>query len=44
MPQRSPLVLISVASGSKHLRNLKSCHRIPTLSPADVLTVITPRK
>lgn len=32
-----------IISGDKHLRNLKSFHRIPILSPADALAAISPQ-
>lgn len=32
-----------IISGDKRLRNLKSFHRIPILSPADALTAIAPQ-
>jgi len=32
-----------IVSGDRHLRNLKSFHRIPILSPTDALAAITPR-
>lgn len=32
-----------IVSGDRHLRNLKSFHRIPILNPADALAAITPR-
>ena len=32
-----------IVTGDKHLRNLKSFHRIPILAPADALAAIAPR-
>jgi predicted nucleic acid-binding protein len=32
-----------IVSGDKHLRDLKSFHRIPILSPADALAVVAPQ-
>lgn len=33
-----------IVSGDKHLRNLKSFHRIPILGPGDMLAALSPRE